>query len=151
VKSNLTALSMIGAIIGGVLFGLLSDRIGRRRAMMLAFSLAILAIPLWALPQRIALLAAGAFLLQFMVQGAWGVIPAHISERSPDAIRGSMPGFAYQCGNLFASYIVQVEAALAAHWNYAHVMALSAGMIFVMAIIVTAAGKERRGIQFGAA
>jgi len=148
-KSNLAAISMIGAIFGGVVFGLLSDRIGRRKAIILAFIGALAAIPLWALPSGIGKLAAGAFLLQFMVQGAWGVIPAHISELSPDSIRGSMPGFAYQCGNLMASYIVQLEAGFAQHWNYAAVMATSAGTIFLLAIFVTAAGRERRGMVFG--
>jgi SHS family lactate transporter-like MFS transporter len=142
---------MVGAIIGGVIFGRLSDRIGRRNAIMLAFVGALLAIPLWALPSGVARLAAGAFVLQFMVQGAWGVIPAHISELSPDSIRGSMPGFAYQCGNLMASYIVQLETALAQHWNYAAVMAMSAGTIFILAIVVTAAGREKRAIVFGEA
>jgi MFS transporter, SHS family, lactate transporter len=149
-KSNLAAISMIGAIIGGIVFGRLSDRIGRRNAIMLAFVGALAAIPMWALPSGIAKLAAGAFLLQFMVQGAWGVIPAHISELSPDSIRGSMPGFAYQCGNLMASYIVQVEAGLSQHWNYGTVMASSAATIFLLAIFVTAAGREKRGVAFGA-
>jgi SHS family lactate transporter-like MFS transporter len=148
-RANLAAISMVGAILGGVLFGLISDRIGRRRAMILAFVLAIAAIPLWALPAAVVQLAVGAFLLQFMVQGAWGVIPAHISELSPDSIRGSMPGFAYQCGNLFASFIAQLEAALAQRWNYAQVMAMSAGMIFIFAIFVTALGPEKRGAKFG--
>jgi len=149
VKSNLAVISMIGAIIGGIFFGLLSDRIGRRRAMILAFAGALIAIPLWALPSTVGKLAAGAFLLQFMVQGAWGIIPAHISELSPDSIRGSMPGFAYQCGNLMASYIVQLEAGFAEHWNYATVMGTSAATIFALAIIVTAAGREKRGMAFG--
>jgi SHS family lactate transporter-like MFS transporter len=146
--ANLVQISMIGAILGGVFFGRMSDRIGRRSAISLAFMGAMIAVPLWALPASIAKLAAGAFLLQFMVQGAWGVIPAHINELSPNSIRGSMPGFAYQCGNLLASYIVQIEAMLAAHWNYARVMAISAGTIFLMAILVTIAGKEKRGQEF---
>jgi SHS family lactate transporter-like MFS transporter len=148
-KSNLAAISMVGAIIGGIFFGQISDRIGRRNAMMLAFAGALLAIPMWALPSGIAKLAAGAFVLQFMVQGAWGVIPAHISELAPDSIRGSMPGFAYQCGNLMASYIVQLEAGFAERWNYAMVMAISAATIFLLAILVTASGREKRGQEFG--
>jgi MFS transporter, SHS family, lactate transporter len=150
-RSNLAAISMVGAIVGGVIFGLLSDRIGRRRAMILAFVGALLAIPLWCLPVGLAKLAAGAFLLQFMVQGAWGIIPAHISELSPDSIRGSMPGFAYQCGNLLASYIALMEAAMSKRWNYAGVMALSAATIFVLAIFVTAVGREKHGEEFGTA
>jgi MFS transporter, SHS family, lactate transporter len=149
-RSNLTAISMVGALIGGILFGLLSDRIGRRRAIVMAFVGALLAIPVWALPSGLGKLAAGAFVLQFMVQGAWGVIPAHINELSPDSIRGSMPGFAYQCGNLLASYVVQVEAGMAQHWDYGLVMAMSAGTFFLLAIFVTAIGRERRGDEFGA-
>jgi SHS family lactate transporter-like MFS transporter len=149
-RSNLAAISMVGAIIGGIIFGFVSDRIGRRRAIVLAFVGAILAIPLWALPGGLVALAAGAFILQFMVQGAWGVIPAHISELSPDSIRGSMPGFAYQCGNLMASYIVQMEVLMSRHWNYANVMAISAGTICVGAIFVTMMGREKPGVEFGA-
>jgi SHS family lactate transporter-like MFS transporter len=148
-KSNLTAISMIGAIFGGIIIGRLSDHIGRRNAMMLAFAGALIAIPMWALPSTVAKLAVGAFLLQFMVQGAWGVIPAHISELSPDSIRGSMPGFAYQCGNLMASYIMLVETYSARHWNYATVMASSAAVIFILAIFVIAMGREKRGLAFG--
>jgi MFS transporter, SHS family, lactate transporter len=147
-KSNLAMISMIGAIIGGIFFGLLSDRIGRRKAIILAFLGALVFVPLWALPSSIAKLAAGAFALQFMVQGAWGVIPAHINELSPSKIRGSMPGFAYQCGNLVASYIAVLEAGLAATHNYAAVMAGSAATIFIVAIFVTAAGREKRGEEF---
>jgi MFS transporter, SHS family, lactate transporter len=148
-RSNLAAISMVGAILGGILFGQLSDRFGRRRAIVLAYIGGILFIPLWALPAGLVELAIGGFLLQFMVQGAWGVIPAHISELSPDSIRGVMPGFAYQCGNLMASYIVQVEVLMAGHWNYAAVMAISAATMFVLAIGVTAFGPERRGEEFG--
>jgi hypothetical protein len=85
-----------------VIVGLLSDRIGRRRAMVGSFICAIFVIPLWAYAPNIALLILGAFLMQFMVQGAWGVIPAHITELSPDSVRGFLPGFAYQCGVLLA-------------------------------------------------
>src|SRR5579864_6429511 len=101
---------MVGAIIGGVLVGFFSDRWGRRRAMITAFIFAILLIPLWAYAPSVALLYAGAFLMQFMVQGAWGVIPAHLSELSPDSVRGFLPGFAYQCGVLLSSSIVYIQA-----------------------------------------
>jgi SHS family lactate transporter-like MFS transporter len=150
-KSNLAVIAMIGAIIGGMMFGRLSDRIGRRNAMTLAFIGALAAIPLWALPSSISKLAAGAFLLQFMVQGAWGIIPAHISELSPHSIRGSMPGFAYQCGNLMASSISYVQAGLVErrHADFGMVLVTSAAVIFLLAIIVTRAGPERHGQEFG--
>src|SRR6266576_5501324 len=97
-----TAVSMVGAIIGGLIFGLLSDRFGRRRTMITALIGAVAVIPLWAFSPSLGLLVAGGFLMQFMVQGAWGVIPAHLSELSPDSVRGFLPGFAYQCGVLLA-------------------------------------------------
>jgi SHS family lactate transporter-like MFS transporter len=149
-KSNLVMISMIGAIVGGMLFGRLSDRIGRRNGMTIAFIGALAAIPLWAFPPTIGRLACGAFLIQFMVQGAWGIIPAHISELSPHSIRGSMPGFAYQCGNLLASYVTPLQASLVQthHLDYARVMGTSVGVIFLVAIIVTRAGPERRGHEF---
>ncbi|HST51589.1 MAG TPA: MFS transporter [Pyrinomonadaceae bacterium] len=148
--SAITAFSMIGAITGGVLFGLLSDRWGRRRSMILAFALAVLAIPLWAFAPSLALLLAGAFLMQFMVQGAWGVIPAHITELSPDSVRGFLPGFAYQCGVLVAGTIAYIEAVFAARTSYSRAMALVALVVFTIAALVSGFGRERRGITFGA-
>jgi SHS family lactate transporter-like MFS transporter len=148
-KARVTAVSMFGAICGGIVFGYLSDRLGRRRAIAGAFLGAILAIPIWALPSGVRVLVVGAFVLQFMVQGAWGVIPAHICELSPDSIRGFLPGFAYQCGNLIASYIVVFEAMLATHWNYGKAMAASAAVIFIIAAIVALLGRERRAVAFG--
>jgi MFS transporter, SHS family, lactate transporter len=147
-RSALTAISMVGAILGGLVMGRLSDQWGRRRVMMYAFAGAILVIPLWAMPTRLALLALGAFALQFMVQGAWGVIPAHICELSPDSIRGFMPGFAYQCGNLVASYISILEARRAAQWGYRSTLMISAALIFILALVVTALGRERGGVRF---
>ena len=97
---------MVGAICGGISFGHLSDRIGRRRAMVIALRPGDRSsIPLWAFSPTLGLLVAGAFLMQFMVQGAWGVIPAHITELSPDSVRGFLPGFAYQCGVLIAGSV----------------------------------------------
>jgi SHS family lactate transporter-like MFS transporter len=148
-RSAITAVSMVGAITGGLLFGLLSDRWGRRRAMILAFALAIVVIPLWAFAPTLALLVAGAFLMQFMVQGAWGVIPAHITELSPDSVRGFLPGFAYQCGVLIAGTVAYIEAVFAERTTYARAMALVAFIVFTVAAVVAGLGRERRGIIFG--
>src|SRR5438094_2321529 len=112
-RMTVTAISMVGAIIGGILFGFLSDRFGRRRAMIVALLCAIVAIPLWAFAPSLALLIVGAFVMQFMVQGAWGIIPAHLSELSPDSVRGFLPGFAYQCGVLLAGSVAYIEALFA--------------------------------------
>ena len=105
--SVVTAISMIGAIFGGLAVGLLSDRIGRRRAIVLALWAGILTVPLWAYAPTVSLLVVGAFLIQFLVQGAWGVIPAHLSELSRDSVRGflarlrlPMRGAAGRFGNL---------------------------------------------------
>ena len=149
-RAALTAFSMVGAIAGGVLFGLKSDRIGRRRTIVLALGLATLVVPLWAFAPSLPLLVAGAFAMQFMVQGAWGVIPAHITELSPDSVRGFLPGFAYQCGVLVASSVVYVETLFAAHVSYATSMALTAVTVFAFAAGMAAVGWERRGAEFGA-
>jgi len=148
-KSALTMLSMVGAILGGLAFGRLSDRIGRRRTIVLALLLAIACIPLWAYAPNVALLAVGAFLLQFMVQGAWGVIPAHITELSPDSVRGFLPGFAYQCGVMLASGVAYIEAVFGGRTRYATAMALTAVTVFTLGAIVAALGRERRGATFG--
>ena len=111
--------------------------------------LGILAIPLWAFSPSLALLVAGAFLMQFMVQGAWGVIPAHITELSPDAVRGFLPGFAYQCGVLVAGTAPYLQARVAKHIGYTRTMALTALIVFSLAALVAALGRERRGITFG--
>ena len=117
--------------------------------MILAFACAILIIPLWAFAPSLALLIAGAFLMQFMVQGAWGVIPAHITELSPDSVRGFLPGFAYQCGVLIAGTVAYIEAVFAARTSYARAMALVALVVFTVAAVVAGLGRERRGITFG--
>jgi len=88
--------------------------------------------------------------MQFMVQGAWGVIPAHITELSPDSVRGFFPGFAYQCGVLIASVIPALETRFAAQTSYATAMALSALVVCVGGAIAAAVGRERRGVVFGA-
>src|SRR5882672_4630397 len=144
-----TAFSMVGAIAGGILFGLMSDRVGRRRSMIAALICALAVIPLWAFSPSLGLLLAGGFLMQFMVQGAWGVIPAHLTELSPDSVRGFLPGFAYQCGVLLAGSVAYIEALFAQRMSYATAMALTAVTVFVGAILITALGREKRGIRFG--
>jgi SHS family lactate transporter-like MFS transporter len=148
-RSMISAIASVGAIFGGVFFGYYSDLKGRRRSIVTALLLAVAMIPLWVLSPNIAVLIAGAFLMQFMVQGAWGVIPAHLSELSPDNVRGFLPGFAYQCGVLISSSIVVVQALFAEHMSYATTMAMTAGVVFVGGAIVTALGKERHGTIFG--
>jgi SHS family lactate transporter-like MFS transporter len=149
-RAGITAISMVGAILGGTLIGFLSDRFGRRRVMIASLVCAIALVPLWAYAPSVALLILGAFSIQFMVQGAWGIIPAHLSELSPDSVRGFLPGFAYQCGVLLASSVPFFEAFLAEHTSYANAMALTASSVFILAAIVVALGRENRGIQFGA-
>jgi len=148
-RAALTAFSMIGAIIGGVTFGYLSDRIGRRRSIVLALGLAILMIPLWAFSPSLTGLVIGAFAMQFMVQGAWGVIPAHITELSPDSVRGFLPGFAYQCGVLIASSVAYLEALLATHMSYAKSMAIVAVTVFSAAAVIAWLGREKHAVEFG--
>jgi SHS family lactate transporter-like MFS transporter len=147
---GLTALSMVGALSGGVLAGHYSDRLGRRRTIVIALLGALVVIPLWAFAPAVAPLALGAFLMQVMVQGAWGVIPAHITELSPDAVRGVLPGFAYQCGAAIAGLMPWVGAKIAERTGYAWAMSLTAGTVIVLCAIVARLGPERRGIVYGA-
>lgn len=147
-RSAISAFSMVGAIAGGVLVGFISDRIGRRRAIIFSLLGAILTTPLWAYAPRVALLVVGAFLLQFFVQGAWGVIPAHLSELSPNDVRGFLPGFAYQCGVLLAGFVATIEAAFAEHMPYATAMAVTAASVFAATAVIAGLGRENRGVEF---
>ncbi len=147
--SVIVMISMLGAILGGLSFGLFSDRKGRRRAMVTAVLMALLLIPLWIFAPNTAVIAIGAFLMQFMVQGAWGVIPAHINELSPDVIRGFFPGFAYQLGVLCASSITYLQARMAEHYTYSIVMGGSMVVVLIVGAIVIGLGPERRGVTFG--
>ena len=149
-RSALTAWSMVGALTGGIVFGRWSNRLGRRRTIATTLGLAVLVVPLWAFAPNLPILVVGAFAMQFLVQGAWGVIPAHITELSPDALRGSLPGFAYQCGVLLAGAMPLVEAKLAKGLTYSWAMALSAGTVFILCALVAALGPERRGVVYGA-
>jgi SHS family lactate transporter-like MFS transporter len=135
----------VGALLGGLLFGYLSDRIGRRRAMAAAVICAGLVIPLWIYPGTLAVLTLGAFLMQFMVQGAWGVIPAHLTELSPPEVRGLFSGLAYQTGVLVASGVAVSEALLAERFGYAATLAGVAAIVMLFAAVVILLGRERMG------
>jgi MFS transporter, SHS family, lactate transporter len=147
--SNITAFSMLGAILGGLTFGHFSDLWGRRRAMVTAALLAVVLIPLWVFAPSLPMILIGGFLMQFMVQGAWGVIPAHINELSPDQLRGFFPGLAYQLGVLVAAVSPYAEARLAGHMTYARAMGGFALVAFLVGVVVIALGPEARGAQFG--
>jgi SHS family lactate transporter-like MFS transporter len=143
------ATSMLGAICGGLVFGLLSDRLGRRRAMVTAVLLALVVIPVWLFAPNFPLVLLGAFLMQFMVQGAWGVVPAHINELSPDILRGFFPGFAYQVGVLIASVSPYVETRLGEHFGYGRAMGVFAAVVLFLGAFVIGFGPEAKGIEFG--
>jgi MFS transporter, SHS family, lactate transporter len=145
----ITAIANVGAITGGILFGFYSDRVGRRRAIVSALVLAVVVIPLWAFSKTVPLLVVGGFTMQFMVQGAWGVIPAHINELAPDSVRGFLPGFAYQCGVAVAGTVAYIEAIFADHMTYATAMAFTAATVFILGAVAAWAGKEKRGVAFG--
>jgi MFS transporter, SHS family, lactate transporter len=148
-RAWITAVSMIGAIVGGVLFGLFSDEWGRRRMIVVAMLGALLAIPMWAFSNSKLELVTGAVIMQFLIQGAMGIVPAHLSELAPNSARGFLVGFGYQCGVLLSSSVVYVEATLASHISYTRAMAGTAAIAILLAIIATAVGPERRGATFG--
>jgi SHS family lactate transporter-like MFS transporter len=138
----------VGALLGGILFGTWSERIGRRRAIVIAAMLAIPVIPLWAYSRTVPMLALGGFLMQFMVQGAWGVIPAHLNELSPASVRGTLPGFAYQLGNLLSSRNAVIQARVAEiryAGTYSPVLAWTVVIVATLVGIITMSGRERRG------
>jgi SHS family lactate transporter-like MFS transporter len=142
----------LGAIAGGIFFGALSQRIGRRKAIAAAALLCLPAIPVWAYSTHPALLAAGAFAVQFMVQGAWGVVPAHLNELSPEQVRGTFPGFAYQLGNLIACGNAVIQAQIAANHggNYSFALALVAVSVAIALAVLSSIGPEARGISMDA-
>jgi SHS family lactate transporter-like MFS transporter len=144
----IAVIANIGALLGGILFGTWSEKIGRRKAIVIAALLSIPIIPLWAYSHTVPMLALGGFLMQFMVQGAWGVIPAHLNELSPPAVRGTFPGFAYQLGNLLASRNQVLQARFAEQrfgGVFAPVLAWTLLIIASLVAVVTGIGRERRG------
>jgi MFS transporter, SHS family, lactate transporter len=151
VVTVLTLCLNVGAILGGFIFGPLSERIGRRRTMALAAVLALPIIPLWAFSQTAVMLAAGVFLIQIAVQGAWAAVPAHLNELSPSGARGTFPGLAYQLGNLFAAINATIQTGLmkAHHGDYGFALALVCGVVAVLLAVVAWFGPEAKGVAFG--
>jgi len=145
----MTMIANLGALVGGVLVAVMSDRLGRRRAIASGLGFAVLVIPLWVFSPGTAMLALGAFFIQFGVHGAWGVVPAHISELVPDQIRGFMPGFAYQCGILLAGTITYLQALFGSATSYSNAMALTALAVFASTALVVSLGPEKKGVKFG--
>ncbi len=145
--SAIAIVANIGAIVGGLGFGHISERIGRVNAITIASLLALPALPLWAYSATPVMLAAGAFVMQIAVQGAWGVIPAHLNELAPGAARATIPAFVYQAGNFLASYNgpFQAQIAEANGGNFAFALALVAGVVAVAIVIVIRFSPERRG------
>ena len=147
--ATLTAVMNVGAIVGGIAFGWLSQRWGRRNMIMVCAVLGIVLIPLWAFSQTAVLLGIGGFAMQIAVQGAWGIVPAHLNEISPGEVRGTFPGFTYQIGNLISANALQLESAFAAdkfplpsgHPDYAKAMAVVAAVVFAAILILAAIGR----------
>jgi SHS family lactate transporter-like MFS transporter len=148
----IVAIGNVGALLGGVCFGSLSEKIGRRKAILWAAMLSVPMVPLWAWTHSIALLAVGGFLLQFMVQGAWGVIPAHLNELSPGPVRAVFPGVAYQLGNLLSSRNSVFQVAFANRFSGGMLRAAMSATVVVVAVVVavvSALGPEAKGMTLG--
>jgi SHS family lactate transporter-like MFS transporter len=138
----------LGALCGGILFGTVSERLGRRRAIAVASLLALPMIPLWAYSSTPLMFAIGSFLMQFMVQGAWGIVPAHLNELSPPGARAILPGFAYQLGNLIMARMGPLQAGFAeAHGNdYALALSWTVGLVGVLLALVVMLGGEKKSL-----
>jgi MFS transporter, SHS family, lactate transporter len=146
--ATLTMITNVGAILGGLAFGFYSDRGGRRRAMITSALFAMLVVPLWVAAPNTALIAVGGFLIQFFVQGCWGVIPAHINELAPAAYRGFFPGLAYQLGAALTFGIPKLEAVLGEHFSYGRAMAGVALTVMLGVATVTYFGPEAHRVSF---
>lgn len=139
----------IGAIIGGLAFGTLSQRFSRRYTIVFCAALGLPIVPLFAYSRTAAMLCLGSFLMQVFVQGAWGVIPAHLTEMSPDAIRGVYPGVTYQLGNLLAAFNLPIQERLAESHGYPFALAATIVPGLLVVAVLTAIGKDATGIRFG--
>jgi SHS family lactate transporter-like MFS transporter len=148
---TIAAIYSIGMILGGLSFGSLSERWGRKRAIIVAALLSIPIIPLFALAHSLWLLVCGAFLMQFMVQGAWGVVPAYLSELSPKPVRATFPGLAYQLGTLITSWNAVLQAEAAVHFKgYGIVLAFTVLVVAAYLAVVTSFGRESKGTDLAA-
>jgi len=152
--STIAVINNIGAICGGLLFGSLSSRIGRRRSIALAAALSLVVLPFWSYSSTPVALAMAAFAMQFMVQGAWGVVPVHLNELSPEGIRGTFPGVVYQLGNLLAAYNATLQAGIAATHghagkpDYAFALTVVCGVVAAALVVLALSGPERRDARF---
>jgi SHS family lactate transporter-like MFS transporter len=146
--ANLAIFYNVGALLGAMIFGRLSERTGRRRSLVAAAILALCIIPAWAFGSSVRVLAAGAFLIQVGVQGAWGIIPAHLNELSPGAVRGLIPGLVYQLGNLVASPVNVIEDKLHGRFGYSWALAGFEIVVIVLLVIVVSLGPESKGKSF---
>jgi SHS family lactate transporter-like MFS transporter len=141
----------VGAILGGLFFGTVSQRFGRRHTVIFCAVLALPIVPVFAFSHTAGMLCLGSFLMQICVQGAWGVIPAHLTEMSPDAIRGFYPGVTYQLGNLLAAFNLPIQERLAESYGYPFALAATILPVLTAVIVLTFIGKEATGIRFGTA
>lgn len=138
----------IGSIFGGFVFGILSEHWGRKRAIVAAALLSIPIIPLWAYAHSAVVLGAGAVLMQFMVQGAWGVVPAYLTELSPGPVRATAPGLAYQLGGLITSWNGVLQAKVAEWWgNYPPVLAITVVVVALVLAVLASLGHEAKGAE----
>jgi MFS transporter, SHS family, lactate transporter len=150
--ATITTISLIynvGAMAGGIVFGFLSQKIGRRYAIAAACVLSLLVVYFWSHGTTPLEIGIAAFLMQFAVQGAWGVVPVHLNELSPSEIRGTFPGFVYQLGNFIASFNAPIQTAIAAHngGNYGYALMLVAGLVSVIIIVLVLFGPEARNVS----
>jgi SHS family lactate transporter-like MFS transporter len=148
VVTYIAILYNLGAVAGAIFFGHASERLGRRRSMIAALLLSLAVIPAWAFGQSLAVLAIGAFVMQAGVQGAWGVIPAHLNELSPDEARGLIPGFAYQLGILFAAGTNTIEYAMRDKLGYSWALTVFEVANILLLITVVGLGSEKKGKSF---
>lgn len=145
VVSNVTILYNVGAIVGCLAIGHLSERFGRRRSIMLGLAISAISIPSWAFGSSLAMLAIGSFVMQFGVQGVFGIIPAHLNELSPDKVRGLFPGVVYQLGMLFGAPSVGIEYALRRRLGYSWALTAFELCVIAALFVICALGPERRG------
>jgi MFS transporter, SHS family, lactate transporter len=147
-KANIAMIYNVGAVVGAILFGFWSQRLGRRKAMVAALMLSLAILYPWSFGSGFVVLTISAFVMQMGVQGAWGIIPAHLNELSADAVRGTVPGFAYQLGILFASGVNSIEHRLSKSLGYSRALLTFELVNIVLLAIVVMAGPEEHGRSF---